>query len=100
MDAARPRFAGTRVDYYNDRYQELDSQDLLVQAQSAAGLLQGQVSVSHETLKKHLADDMSLDPQAALAVMEQLSDLGFIWQPPASACYEPGIRSLMDYVLA
>ena len=100
VDAARPQFTEARIDYYKDRYQELDSQDLLAQAQSVAGLLQGQDSVPHKALKEYLMTELSLDPQAALAVMGQLSDLGLIWQPAASNRYEAGIPSLMSYVLA
>lgn len=100
VDTARPMFTEARIDYYKDRYQEMDSQDLLVQAQSVAGLLQGQDSVPHKTLKEHLMAELSLGPQAALAVIGQLSDLGLIWQPAASNRYEAGIPSLMSYVLA
>ena len=100
VDAARRRFTEARNDYYKDRYQELDSQDLLAQAQSVAGLLQGQNSVSHKTLKEHLEDNLSMAPRMALAVMSQLSDLGLIWQPTVSNRHEPGIPSLMTYVLS
>lgn len=56
-------------------------------------------SMDSGALKQALAAELSLDTQGALAVVRQLTDLGFIWKPSASACYEPGIPSLMDYVL-
>lgn len=42
---------------------------------------------------------MSLDPQAALAALGKLSDLGLTWKPAASNRYEPGIPSPMAYAL-
>ncbi len=100
VDAARPIFAERRIDYYEKRYEELIRQDLLEAAKAvSAGFEDAQV-VDSDVLKENLVAALSLDSQGALDLLRKLSHLGFIWKPPASIYYEPGIPSLMGYVLA
>lgn len=99
VDAARPAFSRRRIDYYEKRCEELEDKDLLPAARTVASMFQRTDSMDSGALKQALAADLSLDTKGALAVVRQLTHLGFIWKPSARACYEPGIPSLMDYVL-
>ena len=99
VDAARRRFTEVRNDYYKDRYEELRKQRLLLSARSVANVFQSEHHIDDEELGEHLVANLHMNADSADSVLEELSDLGFIWQPAASTCYEPGIPSLMDYVL-
>ncbi len=99
VDAVRPRFTEGRNGYYEHRYGELRKQGLLSVAHTAAGAFEGQDSIWDDELHGYLSTNASLDADEALEVLERLSDLGYIWKPVASARYEPGIPSLMTYLL-
>ena len=99
VDAARPIFVERRTDYYEKRYEELSRLNLLEPAKAVSVMFQDTDIIDSEVLEKNLAAALSLHSQGALDLLGKLSHLGFIWKPPASIYYEPGIPSLMDYVL-
>ena len=99
VEAARPAFTSKKVFYYEKRYEELERQGLLEAARTVAAMFRDVDVIDSEVLKEKLVVDLSLDLQGALDVIRELSHLGFIWKPPAGASVEPGIPSLMDYVL-
>ena len=99
VDAARPVFAERRTDYYEKRYEELTRQNLLEPAKAVSAMFQDTDLIDSEVLQENLVAALSPDLQGALDMLRKLSHLGFIWKPPASIYYEPGIPSLMGYVL-
>ncbi len=99
VDAARPRFAYNRIDYYKDRHAELYKYNLLPHAIVVAEAFQDHDQEQLTDLFDLLTDRLSLDDQSAKSALKVLSDLGYIWEPAGSAHIEPGIPSLMSYVL-
>lgn len=99
VEAARPAFTSKKVFYYEKRYEELENRKLLKAARTVAAIFRDVDDIDSEVLKEKLVAGLSLDSQGALDVIREISHLGFIWKPPAGASVEPGIPSLMDYML-
>ncbi len=99
VEAARPAFTSKKVFYYEKRYEELENREVLKAAGTVAAMFQDVDVIGSEVLKGKLAADLSLDSRGTLDVIRDLSHLGFIWKPPAGASVEPGIPSLMHYLL-
>ncbi|MCY4210714.1 MAG: ATP-binding protein [Gammaproteobacteria bacterium] len=99
VEAARPAFTSKKIFYYEKRHEELENRELLKAAGIVAAMFQDMDDIDSVALKQKLTADLSLCLQGAADVIRQLSHLGFIWKPPAGASVEPGIPSLMDYVL-
>lgn len=99
VEAARPAFTSKKVFYYEKRYEEVRNRDLLDSAKAVADMFRNARCIDDDILQKQLASGLSTGSQGALDVIRDLSHLGFIWKPPAGASVEPGIPSLMDYVL-
>ncbi|MYH70762.1 MAG: ATP-binding protein [Gammaproteobacteria bacterium] len=99
VEAARPAFTSKKVFYYEKRYEEVRNRDLLDSAKAVADMFRNERCIDDDILQKQLASGLSTGSQGVLDVIRDLSHLGFIWKPPASASVEPGIPSLMDYVL-
>ena len=97
--AARAAFNRDKVFYYEKRYQELSDQGLLDAARIVAGTFRAADFMDEDRLTEQLAAVLPPQPRDARDMVRELSHLGFIWQPPASPLVEPGIPSLMDYVL-
>ena len=98
---ARPEVEEQRADYYVDRYREMQDADLLPAA-VALGRLYAAGSGEHDeqTIRQALQDaGAAPDETTAKRLVSELSDLGYLWQTPASTLWEPGIPSLVDYML-
>lgn len=100
VEAARPAFDSNRVRYYEKRRREMNNRGLLPAARVVAGRFREADTLDESVLQKALEDMLSLDSPAALESLRQLARLDFIWEPPGSDTAEPGIPSLMRYVLA
>ena len=100
VDAARPRFEASKTAYYGDRYRELRKQGLLQAAGAVADLLAGQETAGYTELSDHLAVQTGVASQTADMQLDQLANLGYIWQPASAELCEPGIPSLMTHVQA
>ncbi len=103
-DAARPDVAARVTDYYEDRYIELDQSGWLAVAEQVAGRFESVATLSYEELKSAVADGLApnAEPDRVQAALAALQRLGFAWRPPGQlppVRYEPGIPSLMTYVL-
>ncbi len=102
LERARPDFEDTKGNYYLHRFFELQERNLLGAGQAVArafvdapnGVLSG--SRLHRVIAESLGVADGPDVQRARRV---LSDLGFIWGTRAKPGWEPGIPSLMDYIL-
>lgn len=100
IDTARPRFEASKTAYYGDRYRELRKQGLLQAAGAVAELLAGQETAGYTELSDHLAVQTGVASQTADMQLDQLANLGYIWQPAGAELCEPGIPSLMTHVQA
>ena len=102
--AARPDVAARVTDYYEDRYLELDQSGWLAVATRVAAGFRSLPTLTYEELKAAVADGLATDadPGQVHAALNALQRLGFVWRPPGQlppVRYEPGIPSLMAYVL-
>ena len=102
--AAQPDVATRVTDYYEDRYIELDRSGWLAVAERVADRFQSMPTLTYEELKSAVAAGLAenADPQQVQAALTALQRLGFVWRPPGQlppVRYEPGIPSLMAYVL-
>ena len=102
VDAALPSFREIQRLYYLDRYDELGSRDLLSAARTvAAAFAKGRSELSDEDLRAAVARGLGKKPGAAetAAAERELRHLGFVWRAGVERVWEPGIPSLLDYVL-
>ena len=101
VDAVRPEVTGCVTDYYEDRVRELDKFGLLTVARRVGARFGSAPTMTYEELKTAIGDRLARDPDHG-SVLDALERLGFVWRPPGQtppARYEPGIPSLMKYVL-
>ena len=102
--AAQPDVATRVTDYYEDRYLELDQSGWLTVAERVADRFQSMPKLTYEQLKDAVASGLATNAdlgqvQTALTALQRL---GFVWRPPGQlppVQYEPGVPSLMAYVL-
>lgn len=99
VNAARPEFSRARLDYYEDRYAELKKKGLLAVARTVGSAFEGKHSIDDDDLEYFLKTNNTINPGRVADALERLADLGYIWKQVASTHYEPGIPSLMGYVL-
>ncbi len=100
--AARPDVAARVADYYEDRYLELDQSGWLSVAACVAARYRSTPTLTYEELKAAAAAGLASDADEMHAALTVLQRLGFVWRPPGQlrpVRYEPGIPSLMAYVL-
>lgn len=102
--AVRPVVAARVTDYCEDRFLELDQSGWLVVAKQVGARFRSAPTLTYETLKAAIGDGLALEPDhgSVLDGLAALERLGFVWRPPGQsppARYEPGIPSLMGYVL-
>lgn len=95
-----PDFENARRDYYLDRFTELQERDLLPAARSVAEVFQNAATVSSSTLQQAIGAGLGSAAAGEVRDAERvLADLGFVWGTSPTPGWEPGIPSLMDYVL-
>ena len=104
VDAARPEVVGSVTDYYEDRFRELDRSGLPAVARQVGARFQSAPTLTYEELKAAVAAGLSGQPDRGSVFdgLTRLEHLGFVWRPPGQPPpprYEPGIPSLMGYVL-
>ena len=102
--AARPVVAALVTDYYEDRYLELEQSGWLAVAKCVADRLQTMPTLTYEQLKDAVASGLAAnaDLGQVQTALTGLQRLGFVWRPPGQlppVRYEPGIPSLLAYVL-
>ena len=102
VTAAAPAVGESQSAYYQDRYQELEREELVNVAASVAGAFAGQGSLRHRALNDAIATALPKGRDGTTQVLQcrdRLNDLGYVWNPPgADDAWQPGIPSLMDYV--
>ena len=99
VDEAAPDFEMTRARYYRTRFDELKAAGLLPAAREVALALRGKEQLPHgglgEAVRRATGNGGPEEKDAARA----LRHLGFVWRSDGAPTWEPGIPSLMDYVL-
>ena len=102
VEAALPGFRERQRLYYLDRYRELGRRGVMAPAQTvAARFAEGRAELTDGELREAIARGLGKSPESrkAAAAERELADLGFVWTPGAEPAWEPGIPSLMDYVI-
>ena len=96
---ARPRFEGRKIKYYSNRYAELSEERLLPAAVAVANAFQGGVltDAGLERAIGEVRSEVRFDDPGVVAL--KLRELGYIWRPPGQIDWEPGIPSLMSFIL-
>lgn len=100
---ATPEFEAEKNDYYLDRFRELHRQGLLPAAREVAAAFRRETRIGlaalEEVVARGLSSDGSSDGPSPTEAAESLEHLGFVWQTKGAPFWEPGIPSLMDYIL-
>lgn len=98
--AAASAFEEEKNDYYLDRFWELEKMSLLGAAREVASAFLGRSRLSSEDLRaavdRAAGEDSAASPGDGA---EALEHLGFVWRTKGVPGWEPGIPSLMDYIL-
>ena len=87
--------------YYSERYQEIDDLGLLSAARLVADRFRATESVPVDELRRAVKSEVG--EERARDALRHLRHIGFVWAPPdakRAVCLEPGIPSLMDFVLS
>ena len=102
VEAALPGFRERQRLYYLDRYRELGRRGVLAPAREvAARFADGRAVLTDGELREAVARGLGKRPESrkAAAAERELADLGFVWTAGPEPVWEPGIPSLMDYVI-
>ena len=99
--AAQAALDREKDDYYLDRYEELETLRLLPAARAVAEDLGTQPLVDDVQLETAIRRGLgaAAEPDRIASAKDSLRNLGYVWRPAAKPVWEPGIPSLMDYVL-
>ena len=95
VSAAQARFERRRDMYYGIRYGELKERGVLEAARAVAEAFAGRAKLGEDELEEAM-----VETSGAAARERTLEELGYIWRPAYQPRWEPGIPSLMDYVLS
>lgn len=95
VSAAQARFERRRDMYHGIRYRELGKRGVLGAARALAEAFAGRAELGEDELEAAM-----VDVTGAKAREQTLEELGYIWRPAYQPRWEPGIPSLMDYVLS
>ena len=98
VEEAAGEFEAERNDYYIDRYRELEKRELLPAARAVAAAFPEEGRLSHAAFRRAVARSGGGGP-GSVEVAEALEHLGFVWQARGTLSWEPGIPSLMDFIL-
>ena len=99
LKTARPAFERTRANYYRHRFLELEERNLLGVGRSVAEAFQLAEVLDGEALRRAIEAGLAASAAEVAQARRVLADLGFIWGTDARPGWEPGIPSLMDYIL-
>lgn len=102
VDRALGVFERKRDTFYQIRYGELGrSEALLSAAEAVAAAFRNRDSLTERQFNRVISESMSsgTDSERSIAQADRLKALGFAWIPPGRMELEPGIPSLMEFVL-
>ena len=98
----KPKITIVKKDFYNERRDRLDELGLESTAIAIAQAFQDTKAITKSTIKKVITDNLSVDTlntQSAVERQQTFVNQDFIWRPPGSDFYEPGIPSFMTHIL-
>lgn len=98
VDAATAAFEADRHTYYLDRYEELRARSLLP-ARAVAAAFAAAETITDPELDGALDQAATTDGPPRAELEETLRHLGYIWRSGGVPLWEPGIPSLMDFIL-
>ena len=100
--SARPEFERSKNGFYAVRYRQLEQAELLPAAHTVALAFSERQSLRDNEFRQAIADALPENPAAETikSISSMLQGHGYVWAPPDDVALEPGIPSLMDYVLA
>ena len=101
VPVCRVVFERQRNLYYSQRYDELKKRRLLRPARAVAEAFESRSVISDSELDAAIRrgfDEAAGDDEAE-AAEQQFRHLGFVWRGDGMPNWEPGIPSLMDYIL-
>ena len=99
---AKPDIAIMKEDFYDERKDKIDALKLESTASAIAQAFQDTKAMSKNMIMEIIRDNLSVDALNTQSDSERLQtfiDSDFIWRPLGSDFYEPGIPSLMTYIL-
>ena len=99
VDAVAEGFETRRDHYYLDRYDELRKRRLLPVAREVAAAFGGGLRLTDARLEEAVRSGIREGGPEPAEAEETLRGLGFVWRSDARPIWEPGIPSLMDYIL-
>ena len=99
VEAATAEFESHKNDYYLDRTLELDRKDLLPAAKAVAAAFRDESRIGLAALKELIGANTRAIERSPTEVTDELQHLGFVWMTKGLPLWEPGIPSLMDYIL-
>ena len=97
VEDAAGEFEAERNDYYIDRYRELKKRELLPAARAVAAAFRDGTRLGDAAFERAIAG--SGGGSGVSEAAEALEHLGFVWQTRGTPSWEPGIPSLMDYIV-
>lgn len=96
--AVREQFMDERDTMYQGRFREIQKADLVDAAEVIADMFMHQESVLHSNdMESALRERLNIVD--ARDTISALQGLGYVWQTASVELYEPGIPSLMSYIL-
>ena len=98
VEEAAGEFEIRRNRYYLRRFRELKERALLPAARAVAAAFRDEARLSDAALDRVLERSGGGGPGVGEAA-EALEHLGFVWQTRGTLSWEPGIPSLMDFIL-
>ena len=98
VEEAAGEFEIRRNRYYLRRYRELKERELLPAARAVAAAFRDEARLSDAAFDRTLERSAGDGPGIGEAA-EALEHLGFVWQARGTLSWEPGIPSLMDFIL-
>ncbi len=102
VEIVAPAIDSFRQDLYAERRTKLSQKGLLPAAHVIADAFQDTQKFIEDDLIlliKELLPADKADDQHATSVLQALISMDFVWRPPGTLLYEPGIPSLMTHVL-
>ena len=100
VEEAAGEFEAERNDYYIDRFDELDRQGWLGAAREVALAFRERTRLPHTGFRMAIRRSAPAGDRAAeLEAAADLEHLGFVWKTRGTPSWEPGIPSLMDYIV-
>ena len=102
VDIAEPSVNSAKQNFYAGRWSRLFQDKLLPVAQIIAAAFQDTPQYKEIDLVLLIRDALPADQaedQHIASLLQALTRQDFVWRPPGTDLYEPGIPSLMTYVL-